>query len=115
VPQWVVHDCGVTWQQVGNRTGHCAACHRTFDDLRGFEKHQRVEGGRVQCLDPATLTRRDGSPLYVARKAVPRGDEERRDLDTTYWRIRMTEFQRAKLDRKRAGTTETERGSGGWA
>ena len=59
----------------------CSACERTFGGLTGFDKHQRWTLGkhsmfdlcdgcpmctnlRLTCQDPATMTRRDGSPLF---------------------------------------------------
>jgi hypothetical protein len=48
--------CGARWHQAGNRTGHCAACHRTFSGLSTFDEHQRIEDGITVCLDPATIT-----------------------------------------------------------
>ena len=48
----------------GFKTCHCAACHRTFTSVEAFDRHQRLEDGGIVCLDPATLQRRDGLPLY---------------------------------------------------
>lgn len=52
-------DCRFT----GGITAHCSACHRTFTGVSPFGRHQRLAEGRTVCLDPATLTRRDGAPL----------------------------------------------------
>lgn len=82
------HSCGTSWHQRGDRTGHCSSCHRTFASLDAFDRHQRVDG-RLTCLDPATLTRRDGSPLYEAHH----------DGLTDVWSIRPTAAQRAALNR----------------
>lgn len=47
--------CGKGWHQSGNRTGHCAACHETFQGLATFDWHQSLdERGRVICKDPSS-------------------------------------------------------------
>lgn len=48
--------CGKSWPQRGNRTGHCSACHETFEGLTLFDAHRVVgaDGKRV-CLDPSAL------------------------------------------------------------
>jgi len=61
--------CGKSWKQHGNRTGHCAKCHETFEGVTAFDAHQRInDDGSVTCLDPRTikvsgvfLALRDGS------------------------------------------------------
>ena len=57
-----VCDCRFT----GGITAHCSACHRTFTGVKSFDRHQRLTGGGRVCLDPAGLTRRDGTPLMQA-------------------------------------------------
>lgn len=53
------HACGKTWKQRGNRTGHCGACHETFEGLSLFDAHQSLNpDGRVICADPATMLHR---------------------------------------------------------
>ena len=48
--------CGTVWRQHGNRTGHCAKCHETFEGSSLFDRHQRLDAsGAVTCLDPATI------------------------------------------------------------
>ena len=45
--------CGKSWRQRGNRTGHCAGCHETFEGLAVFDAHQRQNpDGTVLCLNP---------------------------------------------------------------
>jgi hypothetical protein len=57
--------CGTTWRQVGNRTGHCANCHRTFSGITTFDAHQHMRDGQSTCLDPATLTTKNtGEPRF---------------------------------------------------
>lgn len=46
------HKCNVIWRQSGNRTGHCSACHRTFDGVEAFDRHQTTHNGVVTCHDP---------------------------------------------------------------
>lgn len=61
--------CGKSWEQHGNRTGHCAKCHETFEGITAFDAHQHVnDDGSVTCRDPRTvkvsgtfLVLRDGS------------------------------------------------------
>ncbi len=80
--------CGIIWRQSGNRTGHCSGCHRTFDSLEAFDKHQVIpETGRVVCRDPAEVKRGDGSPVFESRI---------RD-GVTYWGIPMSDAWRATL------------------
>lgn len=43
--------CGKTWNQKGNRSGHCGGCHQTFYGVSTFDKHRRDN----KCLDPALL------------------------------------------------------------
>lgn len=46
--------CGKTWRQRGNRTGHCAKCHETFEGLSLFTWHQTLTAeGRVTCRKPS--------------------------------------------------------------
>lgn len=48
--------CGKTWKQRGNRTGHCSACHETFEGETVFDAHRITDaaGNRV-CLDPGDV------------------------------------------------------------
>ena len=42
--------CGKTWKQRGNRTGHCAKCHETFEGVTLFDWHQTLsDDGTVLC------------------------------------------------------------------
>lgn len=57
--------CGITWVQRGNQSGHCAACHRTFGSLTAFDAHQSInDDGHNVCADPSTLKSRDGAPRF---------------------------------------------------
>jgi hypothetical protein len=48
--------CGKSWVQRGNRTGHCAKCHETFEGIAIFDAHQRInDDGSVRCLPPAEV------------------------------------------------------------
>ena len=55
--QRVTHPkCGKSWVQRGNRTGHCAKCHETFEGLTAFDAHQTLtEDGSVICAPPASV------------------------------------------------------------
>lgn len=57
--------CGATW--TGKSTCHCGGCHRTFSSLSGFDRHQTAlpEHPWVVCRDPATMRKKDGSPVLV--------------------------------------------------
>jgi hypothetical protein len=57
MPNFGACRCGTRWRQVGNQTGHCGGCHRTFASLDAFDSHQRIVSGKNVCLDPATLMR----------------------------------------------------------
>lgn len=49
--------CGKRWKQRGNKTGHCAKCHETFEGLSLFDAHQIINAdGSVTCKDPALMT-----------------------------------------------------------
>ena len=39
--------CGRTWKQRGNRTGHCARCHETFEGVTLFDRHLNGTGCHV--------------------------------------------------------------------
>ena len=80
--------CGQRWIQKGNQTGHCSACHRTFDSGQAFDLHQKVCAVGVTCLDPAGMVRTDGSPRFLARTGTAQGDS-----DTIYWRLAPTDAQ----------------------
>lgn len=48
--------CGKGWKQRGNRTGHCAACHETFEGMSVFAAHRRQnEDGTAFCINPAEV------------------------------------------------------------
>lgn len=47
----------------------CAACERKFNGLTAFDAHQswdytKPPGDQLTCLDPATLTGKDGEPKF---------------------------------------------------
>lgn len=44
-------ECGKSWKQRGNRTGHCSGCHHTFEGQSLFDAHRK--GG--VCADPAGM------------------------------------------------------------
>lgn len=48
--------CGKGWIQKGNRTGHCAKCHETFEGLTIFDAHQKIQDdGSVICQLPSDM------------------------------------------------------------
>ena len=71
--------CGKSWKQRGNRTGHCAGCHETFEGLSLFDAHQRLAAdGSVICADPALMTYRQNKLRLV--EGTWRGPEMPKDL-----------------------------------
>lgn len=77
---WPRHKCGTIWKQSGNRTGHCSNCHRTFDGITAFDRHQRHVDGKLVCLDPFDLMD-EGVPY---RQRIGDGPW---DALTIYWRL----------------------------
>lgn len=86
--------CGATWKQIGNATGHCAGCHRTFSSLAAFDAHFRG----ISCLDPALVTRSTGEPLFEAQTGGAQPG------NGVIWRLRPTQKQQESLDRLRERT-----------
>lgn len=43
---------------------HCSACCRHFANHKAADAHHRAD----HCLDPATVTRRDGQPRFTTRE-----------------------------------------------
>lgn len=88
-------NCGITWHQSGNLTGHCTMCHRTFQGIKAFDRHQHIDydvdpQGRNVCTDPVTMTRRDGDPVYESQ--VTNG--------VTYWSMSQSEAEKAAYARQ---------------
>lgn len=51
--------CGRQW--TGLAQAHCPTCHRHFSTVANFDRHRP---GTKGCQDPATLTRRNGNPVF---------------------------------------------------
>ena len=66
MPNFGTCHCGTRWQQIGNKTGHCGGCHRTFSSLTTFDAHQSMRHGKSVCADPATLLTPEGDPRFRA-------------------------------------------------
>lgn len=69
--------CGKTWLQKGNKSGHCSGCHVTFYGSTTFDRHRR----NGTCLDPNTLdgpwwTDDDGQWHYGERLT----DEQKKEM-----------------------------------
>ncbi len=48
--------CGKSWIQRGNRTGHCSGCHETFEGLAVFDAHRYTnDAGQRACRNPADV------------------------------------------------------------
>lgn len=72
--------CGKTWKQRGNITGHCAACHETYESSSLFDAHRyTTETGNRACRLPQDLTI-GGRPL---------------ELHNGAWRVFYTEEEKA--------------------
>lgn len=55
--------CGKSWNQHGNRTGHCAKCCRTFEGASLWDAHQTIQpDGSVVCKRPDDM-KFNGLPL----------------------------------------------------
>lgn len=67
---------GCRWNQRGNQTGHCSQCHRTFDSLEAFDRHQTNNDKGMTCHDPAGVVKENDLPWF----------ESRNDHLTTYWK-----------------------------
>lgn len=62
----------------GLQTCHCNSCHRTFTCSTAFARHQTIprEGngwGLIVCIDPETMTRRNGDPVLAVLRETPDG------------------------------------------
>ena len=58
--------CQTTWIQRGNRTGHCAKCHESFEGVALFDAHLELhDDGSATHLDPAEMTYRKEPLRYV--------------------------------------------------
>lgn len=65
--------CGASWTPLG--AAHCSACHATFSTSRLFDLHRVAKGERGTCLDPDTVTNRNGQRLLFWRDGMWRGPE----------------------------------------
>jgi DNA (cytosine-5)-methyltransferase 1 len=43
-------NCGAVWRQRGNLTGHCTACHQTFQGIELFDRHQSTDVRRAHSM-----------------------------------------------------------------
>lgn len=57
----------------GLSTCHCARCHETFTSITAFDMHQHLLLGDIACVNPAVLTKRDGSPALAVIRQTPDG------------------------------------------
>ena len=83
--------CGSQWVQRGSQTGHCAACHLTFDSERAFERHRTTRDDKRICLAAHSVVREDGTPALSQRTGVGRSD-----TGVIYWRESLTRPSRAR-------------------
>lgn len=63
--------CKVTW--TATTAAHCSECHNLFSAVSLFDKHRHARGERGGCLDPATVTSREGERLMFYREGMWRG------------------------------------------
>lgn len=49
--------CGRSWNQAGNRSGHCGHCHETFYGITAFDKHYTLSDndGPMLCREPVEV------------------------------------------------------------
>lgn len=58
--------CGKTWKQRGNRTGHCSGCHETFEGLGLFDAHRySVSETERGCKNPSEMEYPKGYRLIL--------------------------------------------------
>lgn len=86
------YNCGTT-QRHSDIFGCCAACHRAFIGIKAFDDHWVGTGEDRHCVDPATLKRRDGSPM-LEQVDVQGG---------VAWRRAVTAAERARQDARFKG------------
>lgn len=61
------HDCGLDWR--GHSVCHCSGCCETFTSLSAFDAHQTRVDGRLRCLPPGEVMRKDGVTPVLELKA----------------------------------------------
>ncbi len=54
--------CNRTWTTTGE--AHCASCCQHFTSDRSFDTHLAAAKSDDDCYDPATITRKDGRPMF---------------------------------------------------
>ena len=54
---------------LGTGVSKCMACLETFNSVAAFDKHQRLDNGRVICLHPLDIKDKDGNPKPMAMNA----------------------------------------------
>ena len=58
--------CGKTWKQRGNTTGHCSGCHETFEGEHLFDAHREYKDAAKAvrgCKVPQDMEYPKGYPL----------------------------------------------------
>lgn len=58
--------CGKTWKQRGNTTGHCSGCHETFEGEHLFDAHREYKDAAKTvrgCKVPQDMEYPKGYPL----------------------------------------------------
>jgi hypothetical protein len=66
--------CGTTWTAAS--AAHCSGCCRTFSGVALFDRHRSKAGGEHgSCIDPATLTDTNDTPICEQRDGMWRGPE----------------------------------------
>ena len=41
--------CGKSWNQAGNKSGHCSNCHETYYGTTAFDAHQKLVADQIVC------------------------------------------------------------------
>lgn len=65
--------CPSTW--TGEGRAHCSKCHRLFSSASTFDQHRSMSGPHGTCVDPETLTNKDGARLLFLRNGMWCGPE----------------------------------------
>ena len=77
--------CEHRW--TGLNTSHCAACHETFTSLTPFDAHQRLQDGRVACLNPHTALDSAGRQMFRRKPGSGYWQLDRHDeMEAPQWR-----------------------------
>ena len=55
---------------IGSSRCKCYGCGEAFNSLAAFDRHQRLDKGRVVCTHPLDITDKDGNPKPMMMNAA---------------------------------------------